>query len=203
MKSAPQPIWGRVYRALRSELVGVHPRRMLAEALISLLPRLGFPRLRARFYRLAGAKVGRSTMIVGALELQVQRDSPGRLRIGERCWFNVHVFVDLSADVTIGDNVTIGHHCKLITAGHEFGPPERRCGDVKAAPLVIGDGCWLGAGVILLPGVTIGRGSVVAAGAVVSRDVPPDMLVAGVPARPVRSLVLPKAVPLGPAGQTG
>ena len=76
----------------------------------------------------------------------------------------------------------------IITDDHEIGPPWHRCGDRVARPVVIEDGVWIGARVTLLPGVTIGRGSVVAAGAVVNKDVPPNTLVGGVPARILRTL---------------
>jgi acetyltransferase-like isoleucine patch superfamily enzyme len=66
--------------------------------------------------------------------------------------------------------------------------PERRGGERYSRPVVVEDGVWVGACATILPGVTLGRGSVVAAGALVARDVPPHTLVAGVPARPIKSL---------------
>ena len=185
--STPLPT-SRLWRSLRSEWAGLHCGRIVSDLLVALIPRLAFPRLRTRIYRLAGVQAGRTTLIAGSLTLQLHRQSRGRLRIGDRCWINAHVFVDLGADITIGNDVTIGHHCRLITVDHEIGEPERRCGATRAAPLVIEDGAWLGAGVSVLPGVTIGRGAVVAAGAVVRHDVAPDTLVGGVPARPLRDL---------------
>jgi maltose O-acetyltransferase len=75
-----------------------------------------------------------------------------------------------------------------LTVDHEIGPSENRCGEVLVAPVIIGDGAWLASRVTILPGVTVGNGSIVAAGAVVTHDVPPNTLVAGVPARVVRDL---------------
>jgi acetyltransferase-like isoleucine patch superfamily enzyme len=66
--------------------------------------------------------------------------------------------------------------------------PEVRARMVKRAPIIIGDDAWLGAGAVILPGVTIGNGAIVGAGAVVRDDVPPMTVVAGVPARPIRTL---------------
>jgi acetyltransferase-like isoleucine patch superfamily enzyme len=75
-----------------------------------------------------------------------------------------------------------------LTVDHEIGPSEHRCTNPVMAPIAIGDGAWLASRVLVLPGVTVGKGAVVAAGAVVTRDVAPDTLVAGVPARFVRNL---------------
>jgi maltose O-acetyltransferase len=71
---------------------------------------------------------------------------------------------------------------------HEMGPSASRCGRLVAAPIEVGDGVWLASRVTILPGVAVGKGAVVAAGAVVTHDVAPDTLVAGVPARFVRDL---------------
>jgi acetyltransferase-like isoleucine patch superfamily enzyme len=79
--------------------------------------------------------------------------------------------------------VSIGHHCVLATTDHQTGPDWQRCGEIECRPITIGDGSWLGARVTVVPGVTIGRGVIVAAGAVVTRDVPADAKVAGNPAR--------------------
>jgi acetyltransferase-like isoleucine patch superfamily enzyme len=75
----------------------------------------------------------------------------------------------------------------LVTAGHPVEPDQRRA-YFTAAPITIETNVWIGAAATVLPGVTVGAGSVVAAGAVVTRDVPPATLVAGVPARVVRRL---------------
>jgi acetyltransferase-like isoleucine patch superfamily enzyme len=85
--------------------------------------------------------------------------------------------------VTIGDEVMIAHGAQIISAGHripEAGSTMRFAG-LELAPITIDDGTWIGAGAIVLPGVRVGRGSIVAAGAVVTRDVEPGTIVAGVP----------------------
>lgn len=101
--------------------------------------------------------------------------------IGYECAFTGHAAID------IADQVMIAHKVNLITAGHPV-EPDRRRAYITAAPITIEMNVWIGAAATVLPGVTIGAGSVVAAGAVVSRDVPPATLVAGVPATVIRTL---------------
>jgi acetyltransferase-like isoleucine patch superfamily enzyme len=114
----------------------------------------------------------------------------GRIRIGDRVFVNSGVVLFSAKAITIGNDVAIANEAYLMdTDSHGVeGRP------VKEAPIVIGDGTWIGARAIILPGVTIGRRCLVAAGAVVSRDVPDDTLVAGNPAREVRALVYPDGV---------
>jgi maltose O-acetyltransferase len=90
--------------------------------------------------------------------------------------------------VTIGADVQIGPNVQLLTPTHPLDPDLRRRGAEAAEPITIGDNVWLGGGVIVCPGVTIGRDTVVGAGAVVTRDLPPGVLAVGNPARVIRQL---------------
>jgi maltose O-acetyltransferase len=90
--------------------------------------------------------------------------------------------------VTIGADVQIGPNVQLLTPTHPLEPELRRSGAEAAQPITIGDNVWLGGGVIVCPGVTIGRDTVVGAGAVVTGDMPPGVLAVGNPARVVREL---------------
>lgn len=101
--------------------------------------------------------------------------------IGSQCAFTGH------APINIADEVMIAHKVNLITAGHPVDPGQRR-EFITAQPITIDTNVWIGAGATILPGVHIGEGAVVAAGAVVSHDVLPATLVAGVPATAIRSL---------------
>jgi acetyltransferase-like isoleucine patch superfamily enzyme len=101
--------------------------------------------------------------------------------IGYQCAFSGHAPID------IGDGVMVAHKVNLVTAGHPV-EPEQRKALLTAGPITLGTNAWIGAAATVLPGVTVGEGSVVAAGAVVTRDVPPATLVAGVPARIIREL---------------
>jgi maltose O-acetyltransferase len=93
--------------------------------------------------------------------------------------------------VTIGADVQIGPNVQLLTPTHPLDPAIRRQALEAQRPITIEDNVWLGGGVIVCPGVTIGRDSVVGAGAVVTRDLPPGVLAVGNPARVVRRLDAP------------
>ena len=104
--------------------------------------------------------------------------------IGARCYINSScVFDPGSASVTIGDDVNIGVGVVLVGVDHAIGPAERRAGRDTSAPVVVGDGCWIGARVVVLPGVSIAPGCVIGAGSIVTSDTEPNGVYLGVPAR--------------------
>ncbi len=179
---------GRVLRALREELDGVRPRLLLAGAAAGLLPHHSFNRLRAQIYRAGGLRIGQGSVINGYLTIWGTGDVAGRLRIGKDCMINFRVFLELEAEVWIGDRVAVGHGVTFVTANHDLAYGYRRGGKVEPRPIRVEDGCLISAGAHILPGVTLGQGCVVGAGAVVTKDVEPGELVAGVPARPLRTL---------------
>ena len=88
--------------------------------------------------------------------------------------------------ITLGDNVFIGPKVCLITENHGILPSERRI--LTSKPVTLCNNVWVGAGAIILPGVTVGENSVVGAGAVVTHDVPPNTVVAGNPARVIKTI---------------
>lgn len=139
-------------------------------------------------YRLLGIPIGPGTIIAGTLEFGLTGISKDRLRIGECCFLNSHVYIDAAAPVVLGHRVALGHHVVIITTDHAIGPGSRRAGDTVLRPVTVEDGAWIAANATLLPGVTVGAGAVVAAGAVVTCDVPPNTLVGGVPAKFIRAL---------------
>ncbi|MDN7430701.1 DapH/DapD/GlmU-related protein [Burkholderia sp. AU45388] len=109
------------------------------------------------------------------------------MKVGRNVFVNQNcTFYDLGG-LEIGDDVMIGPSVSLITSGHPVEPSRRRdC--VVAKPIVIGRNVWIGAGATIIGGVTIGENAVVAAAAVVTRDVPPNTLVGGDPAKIIRSI---------------
>lgn len=110
------------------------------------------------------------------------------IRMGSHVYINYNCVILDCAPVTIGDHVLIAPNCGLYTAGHPLDADTRASGLEYAHPITIGDDVWLGANVSVLPGVTIGHGSVIGAGSVVNRDIPPNTLAAGNPCRPIRTI---------------
>ena len=105
------------------------------------------------------------------------------ISIGNYTAIGRRTYLDGRAKLTIGDNVSISPDVQIITAEHNLDDPE--FGN-RFGPVVIEDYVWIGTRALIMPGVHLGRGSVVAAGAVVTNDVPPMMVVGGVPAKPIR-----------------
>lgn len=96
--------------------------------------------------------------------------------------------VEIDAGTTVGQHVAIAPGVRIVTASHELGPARQRAGRGTTTPVTIGDGCWLGVGSTILPGVDVAPGCVVAAGAVVAKSTEPNGLYAGIPARRIRDL---------------
>ena len=111
-----------------------------------------------------------------------------QIRFGARSFANFGPVVLDVAAVVIGEDVQIGPHVQLLTATHPLEPEPRRAKWEAAEPITIGDNVWLGGGVIVCPGVTIGADTVVGAGSVVTRDLPSGAVAVGSPARVVRNL---------------
>jgi maltose O-acetyltransferase len=112
----------------------------------------------------------------------------GAISIGDRTFVNVNAVMLDVAPIEIGAACQIATCVQLLTAGHPIDPEPRRIGWEFGAPITIEDNVWLGGGVIVCPGVTIGQDTVVGAGAVVARDLPAGVVAVGVPARVVREI---------------
>jgi len=108
--------------------------------------------------------------------------------IGARCFVNFGLMALDVAAITIGDDVQIGPNVQLLTPTHPVEPEPRRAKWEAAEPITLGDNVWLGGGVVVCPGVTIGADTVVGAGSVVTRDLPAGVVAVGNPARVVREL---------------
>jgi len=110
---------------------------------------------------------------------------PRNVRIGRNCAVNHDVFILGRSGIDIGDNVVLSARAMLLDGGLDAGRVRGTAAAHVDRPIRIGDGAWIGAGAIILPGVTVGEGSIVGAGSVVTRDVPAGATVAGNPARPL------------------
>lgn len=127
--------------------------------------------------------------LVGKLPVGLTVLAPVYFDYGRNTHFGENVFVNHGCyfmdgnNIHFGNNVFIGPYCGFYTANHHMSAKERNKGLEKALPIYVGDDCWFGANVSVLPGVKIGKGCVIAAGSVVNSDIPDNCMVAGVPAK--------------------
>jgi len=140
--------------------------------------------VRVWILRRLGARIGARARLHGGTYVS----RPRNLVVGPETFVNRGCYMDLEAKLVLGSRVAVGHGATFITSRHEIGPHDQRCGEFQGADVVVGDGTWIGANVTVLPGVTVGRGAVIAAGSVVLHDIEDDVLAAGVPASPRRTL---------------
>jgi len=162
----------------------------LVSASLGTLPNSLASLVRGRFYRAAGLHVHPTAHIMGDLELTGMLDGvEAKLNIGPRASVGYNVTINLDAEVEIGPDASIGPFVRIYTGTHPIGPgSSRRNPALLARPVRIEKGAWIGLGAMVLPGVTVGEGSIVAAGAVVTQNVPPHTCVEGNPAKVVREL---------------
>jgi maltose O-acetyltransferase len=115
-------------------------------------------------------------------------DFGSHISVGSRVYINLGLTALDVAPITIGNDVLIGPNVQLLTPTHPLEPEPRRLKWEAAQPIIIGDNVWIGGAAVICPGVTIGDNSIVGAGSVVTKQVPPNVVVAGNPARRIRSL---------------
>lgn len=120
-----------------------------------------------------------------------EKEGNGILKIGEDSNIGDGTIIDVCGNVTIGDTVAIGPNCVLYTHDHDYSEHSKAAwkGKVTRGNIIVREGVWIGANVTILPDVTIGRKSVIAAGSVVTKDVPAGTLNAGVPARVIKVII--------------
>ncbi len=174
--------------AAEDELGERNPKLWIVLKFIGFLPPYTFSRLRVRLLRMIGVPIGADTVVCGRIGIAGSRHAQRKLRIGSDCMINEGCRFDTGSVITIGDRVYLGHDITVLTTTHDIGPHDQRCQGTRTAAVSIGNGSWVGTGTLILPGVHIGAGCVVAAGAVVTESVPDDMLVGGVPAHTLRRL---------------
>ncbi|KRR26528.1 transferase [Bradyrhizobium lablabi] len=171
-------------RTPESAVMAANTKR--AMAITATLNRLTFndaAEVRALFSELIGKKVDESFLLIPPFYTA----GGDEIRVGRNVFVNQNcTFYDLGG-LDIGDDVLIGPNVSIITTGHPLEPSLRR-GVTIGKPIVIERNVWIAAGATIIGGVTVGENSVVAAGSVVTRDVPPNTLVGGNPARAIRSI---------------
>jgi acetyltransferase-like isoleucine patch superfamily enzyme len=150
---------------------------------LNRLPYAAQDAIRAAWAELTGTEIDATFRLIPP----VYCDQGVNIRLGRNVFINQGCTLNDIGGITIGDEVFIGPRVSLITSGHPVDPALRRR-QIVAAPIVIERGVWLCTGATVLHGVTVGEDSVVAAGAVVTRDVPSGVVVGGVPARVLRSV---------------
>ncbi len=139
--------------------------------------------IRALFSELIGKKVDDNFLLIPPFYTA----GGDEIRVGHNVFINQNCTLYDLGGLCIGDDVMIGPNVSIITTGHSLEPSQRRKVTI-GKPIVIERNVWIAAGAIIIGGVTIGENSVVAAGAVVTRNVPPNTLVGGNPARVIRSI---------------
>lgn len=189
-------------------LFGVYVMDSVTERLTLRYPKAVASRMRRAYFRALGASIGRGSTLASVEVPRCARDiwlgeevsldrgvvllaigpcrGAARIVVHDRCYINRYTMIDASERVEIGHDCMIGPHCYITD--HDHGKrPEHRVAEqpLVSQPTIIGSDVWIGAGAIVLKGVHIGDRAVIAAGAVVTRDVPAQAIVAGVPAREI------------------
>ena len=164
-------------------------------------------KIRTKYYKVRyKLALGKNTLIMGKCEFTGEghisigddtrvsqwccfKEYGGYIRIGDNCSINSFCYLSGNGGIEIGSNVRIATQCVIVSANHNFDRidiPITLQGETPEK-IIIEDDCWLGAGVKVLAGVTIGHGSVIGAGSVITHDIPPYSVVVGVPGRVLRS----------------
>jgi acetyltransferase-like isoleucine patch superfamily enzyme len=150
-----------------------------------------FPQPQRLYLRLLGARIGRDTILHGPSFFNLYRAGLRGLEIGQNCFVGEECLLDLADRIVMEEHTTLSERVTILThtnVGYYDHPLQRHFPAISG-PVRFGRGCFVGVNATILPGITVGEGSVIAAGAVVTRDVPPWHVVGGVPARPLRKLV--------------
>ena|ERR1700744_2608895 len=141
-------------------------------------------RFRTALLRRSGLKIGNEVAVYDGIFFGSEK-----CEIGDGTFISVNCFIDGSDWVRIGRNVSIASGVQIITGSHVIGDKTKRAAAQTNSPVFIGDGCWLGAACVILPGVSVAPGCVIGAGAVVTKSTHENGLYVGSPARKLRDLI--------------
>lgn len=164
---------------------------IIGSTLMLIFKLIIFPQLRAIFLKLLGAKIGKNVIIHNISFFNYYRLGFKGLQIGNNCFIGDEGLIDLADAVILSDDVTIAERVTILThmnVGYKDHPLQKHFPAFNK-PVIIENGCFVGANVTILPGITIEKCSFIAAGSVVLEDVAPNTLVGGVPAKYIKSLI--------------
>ncbi len=175
-------------KALRMIINEIDP--FLTSCLLKILDLMGWGRLaqvaRGRVLRFLGYKIGKKASLSSGVRIGQRKDP---LYIGDGTFVNQNVYFDATAPVIIGKYCDIGYNVVFASSKHELVSNYNINRPVAPSePITVEDHVWIGCNAVLLSGVKIGKGSVVAAGSVVTKNVPPGVMVAGIPAKVIKNL---------------
>lgn len=151
---------------------------------------VSLPPIRVWLLRMAGAHVGADTVIFDVNFANLYHYGFSKLRIGSRCFLGDQVMLDVRGGITLEDDVTVSNRSTIVShinVGYTDHPLQSVY-PTKETPVRLKLGSYIGTGAIILPGVTVGKSSIVGAGAVVTKDVPERTVVVGVPARVMKKV---------------
>lgn len=183
---------GKLYNSSSNEIAKQHAQGLVRCDRFNRIPLWRFKSKQRALTRLIPSSKGKNLGVFAPLYCEYGVN----IHVGNECFFNYGCTLLDVSPITLGNGVWLGANVTLATPNHPFVAEERLNADYPdgrhdleySAPITIEDGCWICSGAIVCGGVTIGKNSIVAAGAVVTRDVPPDSIVAGVPAKVLRQI---------------
>ncbi len=151
---------------------------------------LYFPQVRKFSLQILGSKIGNDSIIMDVKFFNWHHTGPKGLKIGDRCFIGDEAMLDLYDNVTLENDVTLAQRVLVLThmnVGYKNHPLQKYFPKVSK-PVVLKEGCFIGASVTILPGVTVGERSFVAAGSIVTSNIPKESVFAGVPAKLIRKI---------------